>query len=107
VCSSDLIVACIQADRFGYALCACLASILTLASFMKVQKYAFQGPLNKKLQEIKEVPLSMKLSMLVLAVICVFAGLMLLPGSRSFLHSASEALVSGTAYKEAVLGMIQ
>lgn len=36
-----IIIACIQAGHIGYAFCAVIGSILTLASFMKVQKFAF------------------------------------------------------------------
>ncbi len=62
-----IILACIQAQHFGYAFLAVVASILTLASFMKVQKYAFWGKLNEKNRRIKEVPLAMRLSMIILA----------------------------------------
>lgn len=97
-----IILACIQSGRIFYAICAVVASILTLASFMKVQKYAFFGKLNEKWQNIKEVPLTMRLSMIVLAVICVIAGFLLVPLFKPFLHGAVDVLLAGKGYAETV-----
>ncbi len=102
-----IIVACIQADRFGYAFCAIAGSILTLASFMKVQKYAFFGKLNQNWQHIKEVPRFMRLSMIVLAVICLISSLLIAPLFRPFLQSAVNVLLLGNGYKDAVFGMLR
>jgi len=66
-----IIVACFQAGRWGYALIAVVVSVLTLASFLKVQKYAFFGPLKEKWQNIREVPVLMAASMVLLAVLCL------------------------------------
>ncbi|RKY33322.1 MAG: NADH/ubiquinone/plastoquinone (complex I), partial [Candidatus Omnitrophota bacterium] len=95
-----IILACIQANRIGLAFCAIAGSILTLASFMKVQKYAFFG--KSSLKDIKEVPGIMRLSMIILAVICLMGGLLILPQLKGFLQSAVDVLVSGNAYKESV-----
>jgi len=102
-----IIFACIQANNFGYALLAVIASILTLASFMKVQKYAFFGILNSTLEKAKEVPLAMRVSMVALAAICVFGGFLLIPAFRSFLQSAVDVVLSGEGYKDAVFGAIR
>ena len=58
-----IIVACVQADRPVYAFWAVLASVLTLASFMKVMKYAFFDKMKEKWEKVKEVPAFMKLAM--------------------------------------------
>ncbi len=102
-----IIVACIQAGRFGYAFWAVVASILTLASFMKVQKYAFFGKLNQNWQHIKEVPGFMRLSMIVLAVICLISSLLIAPLFRPFLQSAVNVLLQGQGYKDLVFGAIK
>jgi multicomponent Na+:H+ antiporter subunit D len=102
-----IILACIQANRFGYAFWAVVASILTLASFMKVQKYAFFGKLNEKWQDIKEVPLAMQLSMIALAIVCVVSGLLIAPLFKPFLESAVNVLLLGNGYKDAVFGMLR
>mgnify|MGYP001765822967 CR=1 FL=1 len=99
-----IILAFVQANRFGLALVAVVGSVLTLASFMKVQKFAFFGSLNKAWENIKEVPLAMKASMLAFAVICLSGGILLIPKiSDSFIGPAAEVLVSGTNYALTVL----
>ena len=102
-----IILACIQANRFGYAFCAIIASILTLASFMKVQRYAFFGKLNQKWQNIKEVPWPMKLSMIALGAICVISALLIAPLFKPFLESAVNVLLLGSGYKNAVFGALK
>ncbi len=102
-----IIFACIQEKHFGYALCAVVASILTLASFMKVQKYAFLGKLNEKWQGIKEVSWPMKLSMIALAVICIVSGLLIAPLFKPFLESAVNVLLLGRGYAGMVFGAVK
>ena len=99
-----IIIAVVQAGRFGYAFWAVLASLLTLASFMKVMKYAFFGELRENLSRIREAPLFMKLSMGALAFLCVVGGLLLLPGVKEvFLQRATDVLLEGTEYAVIVL----
>ena len=103
-----IIIAAVQSMHFVYAFWAVLASILTLASFMKVQKYAFSGKLNELWQNIKEVPIYMKLSMIILAVICLISGILLLPNISSyFLEPARDVLLEGRNYAEVVFRCIQ
>jgi multicomponent Na+:H+ antiporter subunit D len=104
-----IIIAAVQAQRYGYAFWAVLASILTLASFMKVMKYAYYGKLKEKLVKIKEVPVFMKLGMIFLALICVGGGLLLVPEvSKFFLKSATDILTEGTSYATVVFkGVLQ
>jgi len=103
-----IIVACVQANHFGYAAWAVLASILTLASFMKVQRYGFLGELKEKLSKVKEVPFFMKFSMVVLAIICIVGGVMLLPMVYSdFLKVAEDAVLTGKDYVTVVFGALR
>ena len=102
-----IILACIQSGRMFYAICAVIASILTLASFMKVQKYAFLGKINEKWAEAKEVPWLMQLSMIVLAIICVAGGLLIAPLFKSFLQSAVNVLLLGKGYAETVFNALK
>ena len=55
-----------------------MISILTLAYYLKLQRLAFFGELNKKWEKIKEVPGPMKLSMLALSLICLVGGIILM-----------------------------
>jgi len=103
-----IIIACIQAKHTGYALWAVLGSILTLSSFMKVQRYAFYGAPKKVLNKIKEVPASMQIAMIILALICILGGLLLLPMFRnSFLQPAVDVLMNGKDYYKLVFASIK
>ncbi|MBN1869748.1 MAG: NADH/ubiquinone/plastoquinone (complex I) [Candidatus Omnitrophica bacterium] len=99
-----IIIAAVQAQRFGYAFWAVVASVLTLASFMKVMKYAYFGRLKEGLMSIKEVPFFMKLSMVVLSVVCLIGGMLLIPSLRDiFLNRASDVIALGVNYAAIVL----
>jgi multicomponent Na+:H+ antiporter subunit D len=98
-----IIIACIQASHFGYALCAVIGSILTLASFMKVQKFVFLGELKEKCKSVNEVPFGMKFAMISLALICILGGLLLIPSLRFFINDAVRVILRGTSYGGLVL----
>ena len=103
-----IIAACVQAGHFAFASWAVIGSILTLASFMKVQRYAFLGELKSTLNKIKEVPFFMKLSMIVLAVICVASGLLLLHDVfKVFLGPARDAVLTGGEYAKNVFRVLR
>lgn len=103
-----IIIAAVQANHLGYAFWAVLASILTLASFTKVMKYAFFGELRKRWSEVKEVPFFMKIAMVILALICVVGGALLIPNiNEVFLKPASDVLLEGTKYADIVFKGIQ
>lgn len=93
-----IIFACIQAGHKYYAVWAVIGSILTLASFMKVQKYAFFGVLNEKWGNIKEAPLAMQISMVIFAAICLGASLIAIPPFSDFVSCAANVLVNGREY---------
>jgi multicomponent Na+:H+ antiporter subunit D len=98
-----IIVACIQTGHPGYALWAVLGSILTLSSFMKVQRYAFYGSPKKILEKVKEAPASMRTAMIILAFVCLLGGLLLIPSLRNvFLQPAVDVLLTGGKYAEIV-----
>ncbi|MBD3370710.1 NADH/ubiquinone/plastoquinone (complex I) [Candidatus Fermentibacteria bacterium] len=92
-----IVVAAVQAGLYGYAIIAIVASILTLAYVMKMMRYGFLGNLPERLKGIKDVPAMMKLSMSLLALICIAGGLLLLPQVRElFLTDASKTFKAGT-----------
>ena len=100
-----IIIAAVQAERYGYAFWAVLASVLTLASFTKVMKYAFFGSLRTTLKNVTDVPFLMKCSMVLLAGVCIFGGLLLVPNVHGiFLNQAAQVLVNGLNYAQNVLG---
>lgn len=101
-----IIIAAIQAKYMGLALVAILVAIITLAYYLKFMGFSFFGKFDEAWLKIKEVPLAMKLSMIILAVICIVAGLMLVPWLRPFLQSAVDVLLSGNNYKDIVFGAL-
>jgi multicomponent Na+:H+ antiporter subunit D len=103
-----IIIACIQAGHPVYAVAAVVASIMTLASFMKVQKYGFFGELKERWKGIKEVPFTMALSMVILALLCIGTGLLVVPGiAEHFLKSAAGVLVNGREYAAMVFEAVR
>jgi len=101
-----IIIAAIQARYFGAAIVAILVSIVTLAYYLKFQSYAFFGKLDVAWLKIKEVPWTMRLSMIVLAIICVVSGLLIIPLFKPFLQSAVNVLLLGTGYQTAVFASL-
>lgn len=103
-----IIIAAIEVHRFAYAVLAIIASILTLASFMKVQRYAFFGKPGKAQRDVKEVPVFMRLSMVMLAALCIVGGILALPVcSGYFLGAAQQVLLNGTGYAKAVFEVVR
>lgn len=104
---SKLIIfaACIQAGHIGYAILVAVVAVITLSSFLKVQKYAFTGEIPQNLENTKEVPFFMKSSMIFLAAMCILLSLIfIVPAlNEMILQPASGVLSSGRAYIETVL----
>ncbi|MFC2062269.1 complex I subunit 5 family protein [Elusimicrobiota bacterium] len=100
-----IVLACIRSDHPLLAGWAILGSILTLASFLKVQRYAFIGKIKNNLDEIREAPFWMQFSMIFLAILCVFMGFLLVPQiSAVILEPAAKILTDSSAYIKIVLG---
>ncbi|MHB9155057.1 MAG: complex I subunit 5 family protein [Endomicrobiales bacterium] len=103
-----IVLACVSAGRHYLAFFAALAGILTLSSFLKVQRYAFYGFLREGLSNVREAPLLMTIPMIVLALCCVFMGILLLPGiDNSFLGLALNTLLSGKGYAALATGAVR
>lgn len=100
-----IFIACIQAGYLGYAIIVAIVAILTLSSFLKVQKYAFTGDVPPNLSETKEAPFFMKTSMIFLATMCILLSLIfIIPSLReAVLQPATNVLTSGKTYIDTVL----
>jgi len=98
-----IIVACVQKGFYIYALAAILGSVFTLIAMLKVQKFIFSEETKKERKDIKEAPFLMQFSMVCLAFICLFAGLLLLPSTRIFFTNAAGVLLGGLNYGHLVL----
>ena len=75
-----IIVAAVRAGYTALAVLAVLVSIITLASFLKFQRYAFQGKKRENLPEKLETPFGMCFSMVTLGVLCILLSLLIIPG---------------------------
>ncbi|MGD2094881.1 MAG: proton-conducting transporter membrane subunit [Phycisphaerales bacterium] len=104
-----LVGVAVGAGFYGLAAVTVLVSLVTLISFLKVQRYAFLGELPENLRQIKEHKGSMLVSMIFLACLCVLMGLLLLLPSlrQSILEPAVEVLTNGLKYSADVKGMLQ
>lgn len=104
-----IIIAAIQAQYYVFSILAVFVSIITLASFLKVQRYTFFNKSSeswtKRGISVKEVPFSMCFSMIFLAVLCIALSVLILPSVRDLiLTPAVEVLVNAGKYSTAVLG---
>ncbi len=105
-----IIVAAVQARYYVLALLAVIVSIITLAYFLKMQRYTFfnksgNDPEDKDNLKIKEVPYSMCFSMVALAILCVLLSLFVIPGVRdTFLTPAVDTLIDTVKYSTTVIG---
>ena len=103
-----IIIAAIQAKYIGFAIIAILISILTLAYYLKLQRYAFFGELNKRWEKIREVPLFMVLAMISLSIICLVGGIIYIPQLKEiFLNPAVKVISAGVEYANSILGAVQ
>ncbi|MFH1710235.1 MAG: proton-conducting transporter membrane subunit [bacterium] len=99
-----IIIACIQAGKLWFALIAVIGSILTLSSFVKIQKYVFFEKLPPRLRDAKESPWFMGTSMAVLALLCLAIGLFFPLVVEFLINPAVASLITGTGYGQFVLG---
>ncbi|MBN2762719.1 MAG: hypothetical protein JXR41_06490 [Bacteroidales bacterium] len=103
-----IIIAAVLAKYYILAALAVFVSIITLASFMKFQRYAFfnRKSIKKAVNEVKDVPFLMKFSMIVLAVLCLALSLILIPGIRdTILQPAVDVLMGKNDYYINLLNM--
>jgi multicomponent Na+:H+ antiporter subunit D len=104
-----IILAAIQANYYVLAILAVFVSIITLASFLKVQRYTFFNKSGeaweKKGFSIREVPFTMCFSMIFMAVLCIVLSLLIVPSVREIiLTPAVNALMDAGNYTTAILG---
>jgi len=81
-----------------------LVSFMTLLSFIKVQRYLIEGEVPEKQGTVRESPLPMLASMVLLAVLCLATGLLLPIYRFGLLDPARDALVGGLGYALSVFG---
>jgi len=102
-----IIVAAVLARFYLLAALAVIVSIITLASFLKFQRYAFYDkPEYPREPKPREVPFPMVFSMVILSIICVLLSLLIFPGIReAVLTPAVDILTDTGRYSKTILGM--
>jgi len=102
-----IIVACVRARFYLLAILAVIVSIVTLATFLKLQRYAFynKGSDNES-HSVKEVDGPMVFSMITLGILCILLGLLAFPSFRELvLKPAVDILMNADIYIVKIIGM--
>jgi multicomponent Na+:H+ antiporter subunit D len=100
-----IIIAAFQARNYFAAVICVLVGMVTLASFLKVQKYAFLRKTDTPVSGIKEVPFFMSAAMIILAILCIAVGILFIPFLKAIIEPAAKALLEGTNYSNLILGV--
>lgn len=102
-----IIIAAINGKFYLLAVLAVVVSIITLAYFLKFQRYAFfNKPLGKSLEKIREAPFAMSFSMIVLAILCLALSLLAFPSiNDAVLKPAVQVLMQSDLYSTTILGL--
>ena len=99
-----IIIAALQAGLPWYAVFAVIGSLLTLASFMKVQRYGFKGETVVD-SVTNKIGWRMNTAMITLAVLCVITSLLIVPGIKEVtLDPVVKVIIDRTQYIHLVLG---
>ncbi|MHC4535746.1 MAG: complex I subunit 5 family protein, partial [Planctomycetota bacterium] len=103
-----LVIASVQAGFYSLAAVTVVVSLVTLISFLKIQRYVFLGELPENLRQTKENKGFMLVAMVFLACLCLLMGaLVLVPGLKeSILEPAVKVLTDGLKYSEDIIGTL-
>ncbi|MCM8820223.1 MAG: monovalent cation/H+ antiporter subunit D family protein [Candidatus Omnitrophica bacterium] len=98
-----IILAAFSANKILGGFFCIFVSLITLASFLKVQKYVFLDKNKNEEKKILEVPLSMASAMIFLAILCILIGLFFLWVTNNIVAPAVDVLLDGKVYALKVL----
>jgi len=108
-----ILIALVQAGQTFVAVLAAGAALMTLVTFVKVQRKAIFGALPARLEGAHEVPASMYLPALALAALCLLSGLLWPVGVDGIVGAAASAVRSregappaATVYVERIHGEV-
>lgn len=102
-----IIVAVVKAGQYAVAGVAIAMAFVTLVYYVKVQRYIIFGEVGKSVEKAREVPATMYVPLIVLAIVCVGLGILAVMqpavGER-MLGPARDALLNSAEYVKLVLG---
>jgi len=99
-----IILACVQSGKLLLAFACAVGSLLTLASFLKVQKYAFFDNIKVEFENIREVPAVMWFPMVIMALLCLIMGIFFQYSISIIINPAVQAVARGVSYGRIVMG---
>jgi len=97
----------VESGNFLYVVVTVVAvvvSVMTLASFIKVTQSVFFGQVSEDCKDVKEVPLSMRIPMWIMAALCIFTGLGANLVYKWLLSPAVNAAFNVTGYIDKMMG---
>lgn len=102
-----IIIAAINGRFYLLAVLAVIVSIITLAYFLKFQRYAFfNKPMQRSMEKIREAPFPMSFSMIILAILCLALSLLAFPAvNDAVLKPAIQVLMQSDLYSTTILGL--
>lgn len=101
-----IIIAAVLGRFYFLALLAVIVSIITLASFLKFQRYAFFNKAGNESLKLREVPLPMKFSLILLSILCLALSALVIPGVRDLmLTPAVDMLIDPLKYTTQITGI--
>ena len=89
-----ILIALVSGGQYLVALLAAGAALMTLVTFVKVQRKAVFGALPARLAGAREVPATMYLPVLALVVLCLLSGLLWPAGVDGVIGAAASAVRS-------------
>src|SRR3989339_1343853 len=101
-----IILALVKAGKITLSILIILSFLLTLAYFLKIQGKVFLRSQNSELYpNIKEVPYSMRLAMIIMAIMCLGLGLGFPWIMKTFINSAVNIFTNGINYGNIISGL--
>ncbi|MBR3245010.1 MAG: hypothetical protein IKF90_20350 [Parasporobacterium sp.] len=97
----------IDTNNFFYVfvtVAAVVVSVMTLASFIKVTQAVFFGQPSEKCMNAKEVPVSMRVPMWIMSILCILGGLFYNAVNNYLLHPAAGAVFNVSNYVDSMMG---
>lgn len=90
-----IVLAAIEAGRYGIAVLAVAVSFITLGYFAKALRYAFMGRLPERYLSLRETGVPMQMALVTLSLVCLLGGALWLPEVRSWVLDPAVAVLQG------------
>jgi len=102
-----ILIALVSAGQYLVAVLAAGAALMTLVTFVKVQRLAVFGALPARLEGAREVPAAMYLPVLALVVLCLLSGLLWPVGVDGIVGAAASAVRAPAGERPAAAAYIE